>query len=154
MKSITNFLLLIAVAAGGAGLASPQAGYAHCQIPCGIYDDYAQVLSMREDVATIAKATKMIGELAAKSDSQSQNQLVRWVMNKDKHAQNIIETISNYFLTQRVKPDQKDYAKRLQRHHAVILAAMKAKQHAGGDYVKILHESIEGLVGYYPEHTH
>jgi nickel superoxide dismutase len=33
-------------------------------------------------------------------------------------------------LSQRVNPVQKDYAKRLIKHHAVIMAAMKAKQYA------------------------
>jgi nickel superoxide dismutase len=48
----------------------------------------------------------LIAELAGKSDAQSQNQLVRWVMNKENHAQKIISTISDYFLTQRVKLTQ------------------------------------------------
>ncbi|MGD8467739.1 MAG: superoxide dismutase [Ni] [Desulfobacterales bacterium] len=40
-------------------------------------------------------------------------------MNKEKHAQQIISTISDYFLTQRVKPSQKDYTERLLKHHRV-----------------------------------
>ena len=51
-------------------------------------------------------------------------------MNKEQHAQNIIDSISDYFLTQRVKASQEDYAERLQKHHAVIVAAMRAKQNA------------------------
>ena len=53
---------------------------------------------------------------------------MRWVQNKESHAQKIITTMADYFLTQRVKPSQEDYADRLAKHHAVILAAMKAKQ--------------------------
>ena len=85
-----------------------QNALAHCQIPCGIYDDHARVASMLEDVATIRKAVSQIAELAGKTDPQSQNQLVRWVMNKETHAQNIIDSISDYFLTQRVKAEQDD----------------------------------------------
>ena len=107
---------------------------------------------MLEDTATVEKSVKLIVELAGKSDAQSQNQLVRWVMNKEKHAQKIISTISDYFLTQRVKPSQKDYAERLLKHHAVIIAAMKAKQNADVKYAKNLKESIEALLSYYPEH--
>jgi nickel superoxide dismutase len=55
-------------------------------------------------------------------------------------------------LTQRVKPSQKDYAERLLKHHAVIIAAMKAKQNADVKYSKNLKESIEALLSYYPEH--
>ena len=42
---------------------------AHCQIPCGIYDDHARVNAMLEDAATVAKATKLIAELAGKGSS-------------------------------------------------------------------------------------
>ena len=131
-----------------------QLTYAHCQIPCGIYDDHARVKSMLEDAATVGKAIKLISELSGKSDAQSQNQLIRWVMNKEKHAQNIISTISDYFLTQRVKSKQKDYAERLIKHHTVIVAAMKAKQHADMSYGEGLKASIEALLPYYPEHKH
>ncbi len=134
--------------------ALPQVAAAHCQVPCGIYDDHARVQGMLEDAATVAKALASMAELAGKSDAQSQNQVVRWVMNKEKHAQNIIATIGDYFLTQRVKPDQKDYVERLKRHHAVILAAMKVKQTADAQSAKSLTAAIEGLAGYYPAHEH
>ena len=109
-------------------MAFSQLSYAHCQIPCGIYDDHARVQSMLEDTATVEKSMDLIVELSGKSDAQSQNQLVRWVMNKEKHAQNIISTISDHFLTQRVKSKQEDYTERLIKHHEVIVAAMKVKQ--------------------------
>jgi nickel superoxide dismutase len=131
-----------------------QPAYSHCQIPCGIYDDHARVKAMLEDAATTEKSTKLIAELAGKSDAQSQNQMVRWVMNKEQHAQNIISTISDYFLTQRVKTDAKDYAERLAKHHAVIVAAMKTKQNADPKYAAMLTQSIEALLPYYPEHKH
>ncbi len=126
--------------------------YAHCQIPCGIYDDHARVELMLEDSATILKATKLINALSSKTDAQSQNQRVRWVMNKEKHAQNIISTISDYFLTQRVKTSQKDYLERLAKHHAVIVAAMKAKQSAGKNEALALEKAIREMAVYYPEH--
>ena len=127
---------------------------AHCQIPCGIYDDYARVLLMLEDAATIEKATRLMAELAGKNDAQSLNQATRWVMNKEQHAQNVISTISDYFLTQRVKASQEDYRERLVKHHTVIVAAMKAKQNADMKYARELRSSIEALKPYYPEHKH
>ena len=36
-------------------------------------------------------------------------------------------------------------------HHAVILAAMKAKQNADAKHATALEESIEALAPYYPE---
>jgi nickel superoxide dismutase len=131
-----------------------QGAQAHCQVPCGIYDDHARVKAMLEDAATVEKAVKLIGELAGKTDPQSQNQLVRWVVNKEQHAQNIIATISDYFLTQRVKASQSDYVERLKTHHAVIVAAMKAKQNADAAHVATLKSGIEALLPYYPEHKH
>ena len=126
----------------------------HCQIPCGIYDDNARVVSMLEDVATIRKAVAQIADLAGKTDPQSQNQLVRWVVNKEQHAQRIIATISDYFLTQRVKAKQEDYTERLQKHHAVIVAAMRAKQNANAEVVAELGSAVEALAPYYPPHDH
>ena len=112
------------------------------------------VQTMLEDAATIEKSVKLISALAGKADAQSQNQIVRCVENKEKHAQNIISTISDYFLTQRVKSAQEDYTERLVKHHAVIVAAMKAKQNADMDAAAALKESIEALASYYPEHKH
>ncbi len=154
MKTIKTLMLTGIFAVFGCCLLLPQTAYTHCQIPCGIYDDYARVQSMLEDADTVEKSARLICELAGKNDAESQNQLVRWVMNKENHAQKVISTISDYFLTQRVKPDQKDYTDRLVKHHAVILAAMKAKQNADVKYAKILRDSIEALASYYPEHKH
>ena len=109
---------------------------------------------MLEDVATIRKAVAQIAELAGKTDPQSQNQLVRWVVNKEQHAQRIIATIGDYFLTQRVKAKQEDYTERLQKHHAVIVAAMRAKQNANAEVVGELESAVEALAPYYPPHDH
>jgi nickel superoxide dismutase len=146
----TTWSLLLVIA--GMMLVAPQVAQAHCQIPCGIFDDHARVHMMLEDAATIEKSATLIAELSGKLDAQAQNQIVRWVTNKEQHAQKIIATISDYFLTQRVKPSQEDYADRLQKHHAVILAAMKCKQNADVSYALALKESIEALLVYYPEH--
>ena len=152
LKSLTT--LALAPTLGTTALTLPQTADAHCQVPCGIYDDGARVQSMLEDAATVAKASKMLAELAGKTDAQSINQSTRWVLNKEKHAQSIIDTISDYFLTQRVKSSQSDYTERLVKHHAVIVAAMKAKQNADGKYANALAESIEALTAYYPVHRH
>ncbi len=153
MNQFKNFMLSIAFAAGLFFIVPPSS-QAHCQIPCGIYDDHARVQSMLEDAATVEKSLKLINELAGKTDAQSQNQLVRWVTNKERHAQNIISTISDYFLTQRVKASQQNYSERLIKHHAVIVAAMQAKQNAEQQFVVALKASIEAISPYYPEHKH
>ena len=148
-KFMQSFLALVVSIA----FYSPVA-YSHCQIPCGIYDDHARVKAMLEDAATTRKSIIFMADLSEKSDVQSSNQIVRWVMNKEDHAQRIISTISDYFLTQRVKSKQKDYVERLKKHHAVIVAAMKVKQNADVKYVDGLEASIKALLPYYPEHKH
>ena len=62
-------------------LAAGPSLYAHCQIPCGIYDDEARFTLMLEDVTTIEKAMKQITEIGGQ-DKPNWNQLVRWVGNK------------------------------------------------------------------------
>ena len=83
---------------------------------------------MLEDHKTIDKAITSIRELAAKNDALSQNQLTRWVTNKESHATNTQHIIAQYFMTQRIKPDAANYAKKLAAAHAVMVAAMKCKQ--------------------------
>lgn len=149
MKKIVSLFILAVLWMVTAGTA-----YAHCQVPCGIYDDHARVVAMLEDAATTKKALTEMDKLSGKRDIQSQNQMVRWIVNKEKHAENIIGTISDYFLTQRVKESQKDYEQRLIKHHRVITGAMKVKQTTDMKNVEELIENIEALRGYYPEHKH
>lgn len=129
---------------------------AHCQVPCGIYDDHARVHGMLEDVTTIRKAVDKLSALAGKTDAQSVNQRVRWVAAKDAHAERIIRVISDYFLTQRVKPkspkdrDHATYIKMLTEHHAVMVAAMKAKQKTDAATVDALAEKVKRLEKWWP----
>lgn len=136
------------------------AAYAHCQVPCGIYGDYSRITAMLEDTTTIAKAMNQINELSEKSDPQSFNQATRWVITKESHAQHIQDTIAQYFLAQRVKAaaegsDAYDaYLKKLAEHHAVIVAAMKAKQTVDPKVADTLRDAITTISAYYPEHKH
>ena len=38
--------------------------FAHCQIPCGIYSDAAQIIQIKEDLQTIEKSILMINKLS------------------------------------------------------------------------------------------
>jgi nickel superoxide dismutase len=69
-----------------------------------------------------------IAELAGKADALSQNQLVRWVNTKETHATQTQHVIAQYFMTQRIKPDDPAYVAKLTSAHAVLLAALKCKQ--------------------------
>ena len=108
--------------------------YGHCQVPCGIYDDAVRIVQVEEDIATMRKAMSMIKGLSGKSDAQSVNQMIRWINTKESHANSIQETVSSYFLAQRIKPKKKGEAGR-QKYvnqtlllQQLIVAAMKCKQ--------------------------
>ncbi|QDV54416.1 superoxide dismutase [Ni] [Rosistilla oblonga] len=115
---------------------------AHCEVPCGIYDDERRFVSMIEDHSTIEKAIAQIDELAGKHDAQDLNQLVRWVTTKEDHATRIQQTIAQYFMTQRLKADGENYTKKLTTAHAVMVAAMKCKQTAAPDSAVALKKAI------------
>ena len=100
---------------------------AHCEIPCGIYDDQLRTQLIAEHATTIEKSIKQILELS-KASPTNYNQLVRWVSNKENHATEIQHIVSQYFMTQRLKPDQEKYSEKLILLHKMLIAAMKCKQ--------------------------
>ncbi len=116
---------------------------AHCEVPCGIYADQRRFEEMLEDQMTIAKSIANINGLAGKKDAQSVNQLVRWINTKEAHASNIQQIMAQYFLTQRIKADSKDYHKKLAAAHAVMVAAMKCKQNTTAEVGIALDEAIK-----------
>ncbi len=134
---------------------SPSQSAAHCQVPCGIYDDAARIKNLREDATTIAKAIHSVNELTSKHDANAINQAVRWVTTKEDHASHVIKVVSEYFLTQKVKPVASGkegydaYLAKLADHHAVMVAAMKTKQSADPATVSALEKAIDKLATHY-----
>ncbi len=113
----------------------------HCQIPCGIYGDKMRVAMLFEDAATIEKGMKMLADFDTQ-ESPSKNQIVRWVMNKDEHAQAIQDQVAAYWLAQRIKAPKegkKDkYYRQLELMHGITVAAMKCKQTADANHVEAM----------------
>jgi nickel superoxide dismutase len=71
-----------------------------------------------------------IDQLASNDPAANANQIVRWVDNKDKHADEFAHIISYYFLQQRIKVDEKDeeaYMKKLMLCHHLLVYSMKCK---------------------------
>ena len=128
--------------------------YAHCQVPCGIFDDAARVKMLLEEATTITKAINEANKLNSMDDAQSLNQQVRWIKTKEDHASTIITTISEYFMAQRIKTNMEDYADRLVKHHAVMIAAMKAKQSSDPAAAETLVTAIMAIAPFYPDHHH
>jgi nickel superoxide dismutase len=115
---------------------------AHCEVPCGIYDDHARFDEMLEDQATIAKAIKSVHDLSDDPDPNNINQMARWISTKESHATNTQHIIAQYFMTQRIKADGKNYVDQLTTAHAVMVAAMKCKQSAEPATAEALKKAI------------
>jgi len=102
-----------------------------------------------EHIQTIEKAMQQIMHLS-KESPQNMNQIVRWIMNKEKHAEEIQHIISQYFLTQRIKgADNEDdqaaekYFRKLTLCHQILVYSMKTKQTTDLDNVEMLKSAVE-----------
>jgi len=131
-KSVRKRIAAVGILATVAILAS--IAYSHCQIPCGIYNDQMRFDTIAEHITTIEKSMKLITELSGQ-DKPNMNQIVRWVQNKEEHADEISHIVSYYFMAQRVKlPEEGDskaqnqYVKKLTLLHRMLVYSMKAKQ--------------------------
>ena len=129
---------------------------AHCQVPCGIYDDHARIHAMLEDVTTITKAISQIRDLSKNMNALNLNQATRWIATKEEHASHIITTVAEYFLTQKVKDvapgsaGYQDYLEKLATHHRVMRAAMVTKQTVDTQAAGALKTAVEELGKLYP----
>jgi nickel superoxide dismutase len=102
----------------------------HCQIPCGIYDDPVRFQLLEEHIRTIEKSMNEIVALS-QAPGENANQLIRWVNNKEHHADAFAEVVTAYFLQQRIKPGAAGdaaYVNKLILCHRMLVTVMKAKQ--------------------------
>jgi len=134
--------------------------YAHCQIPCGIYDDPARFTAMAEHITTIEKSMNQISGAGTNT-----NQSVRWVLNKEKHADELANIITYYFMAQRVKPSAQSnreayskYVKELTLLHQLLQTSMKAKQTTDLAQItklkSLLHDFSDSYLGAHAGHSH
>jgi len=89
---------------------------------------------IKEHILTIEKSMAQIIELSKQPEKNS-NQIVRWVLNKEQHADELAHVVSHYFLSQRIKlVDEKDsislkdYLLKISLLHKMLVYTMKAKQ--------------------------
>ena len=150
MKRLVPFVLLPLFLSALHGSA-----FAHCEIPCGIYGDEARFSAIAENLKTIEKSMNQINLLSAEAGKNA-NQLVRWVNNKETHADQIREIVAQYFLAQRVKAPANDdpaagktYSRKLALLHQMIVSAMKCKQTADPAHVKKSRELLEAFQALY-----
>lgn len=148
MKSKITSLILLSLA-----ILMPLKLSAHCEIPCGIYDDQMRIEMIKEDIGTVEKSIQQIKELS-KAETPNYNQIVRWVTNKDTHATKIQEVATQYFMFQRIKltddeAQKNKNAEMLVLLHNLSVNAMKAKQTTDLTYVDRMKEAIEKFAKLY-----
>jgi nickel superoxide dismutase len=120
----------------------------HCEIPCGIYDDEMRINMITEHIATIEKSIMQIKKLTD-NESIDYNQLTRWIMNKERHADELQKIVTQYFMTQRIKPDTKNYSNKLILLHKILLSAMKCKQQADLAHIRALRSIVKEFQALY-----
>ncbi|HPG41722.1 MAG TPA: superoxide dismutase [Ni] [bacterium] len=139
---------LLAIVLLMTGLTGSSALYAHCEIPCGIYQDQLRIEMIREHITTVEKSMNEITRLAGETPV-NYNQLVRWIDNKETHADYIQEIVAQYFLTQRIKPEQENYTAKLAVLHQMLVSAMKCKQSLDLANIAALREQTDKFVALY-----
>ncbi|MBI9070211.1 MAG: hypothetical protein JEY94_01350 [Melioribacteraceae bacterium] len=134
---------------------------AHCEVPCGIYNDSVRVTLILEHISTIEKSMNQINTISAE-EKPNYNQLVRWVMNKEEHAEKIQEIVSQYFLHQRIKitdhekkEEYAKYQKQLELLHKLSVYSMKTKQTTDLKIIDDLRATVKEFQEvYFHEHKH
>ena len=159
MKSVKKISATVVVVLGLIALNTKL--FAHCEVPCGIYDDSLRIKLIYEHITTVEKSMNSIIELS-KEAAPNYNQLVRWVVNKENHAEKIQEIVSQYFLHQRIKvTDPSDeiaydkYVKSLTLLHKILVNAMKTKQTTDLSFIEELRKTVHEFEEvYFVGHTH
>lgn len=128
-----------------------QRAAAHCQLPCGVYDDAMRIAKMKENALTIAKCNAVILDDAAPQDKK-----IRAVSVKEEHANDTDQIATYYFMTQRLKADAENRAAKLAALHDILLAGMACKQSTNAAAVEALNQAIDAFAALYmpAEHKH
>jgi nickel superoxide dismutase len=135
-------------------LFSAATAFSHCEIPCGIYDDQMRVNMIAEHIKTIEKSMKYVKKLATEKPLNN-NQLVRWIVNKEDHAEKLQEIVWQYFMTQRIKPEDENYTKKVTVLHKMLIYAMKCKQTTDVVHTATLRSLLDEFSKlYFSDHGH
>jgi nickel superoxide dismutase len=114
-----------------------------------------RVVLLKEHITTIEKSMNQINELSADPGANI-NQLVRWVNNKDTHADEFNNIVTYYFLTQRIKIKESGdgsefelYQDQTTTLHQMMVFAMKCKQTTDLKNVEKLRTLLDQFVQLY-----
>jgi nickel superoxide dismutase len=104
-----------------------------------------------EHITTIEKSMNQIVKLRGQKHENC-NQRVRWVMNKEDHANELQWIVSQYFMTQRIKLDSENYSQKLSVLHKMLVYAMKCKQTTDLSHIKTLRLLLQEFHDLYFDH--
>jgi nickel superoxide dismutase len=108
---------------------------AHCQMPCGIYHDQMIYDKIDEYYETMYKAISVLDD--NKFDTiQQKNQFIRWVMTKERMSDETAHIILEYFLQQKLKPDDPDSLDLVKSAHRMLFLLVSIKQTVDLNIVK------------------
>lgn len=153
MRSMMTVFCMMTVMSTGLFVGTAALG--HCEIPCGIYGDRMRIDMLKEHAGTVEKSMRQIKKLQD-NPAENANQLVRWVVNKDEHANKIQEIVYQYFMNQRVAPVEKSdkaaydkYVTQITLLHRMLVNAMKCKQTLDVQHVEQLRKEFDAFADVY-----
>ncbi|MEC7840079.1 MAG: superoxide dismutase [Ni] [Chlamydiota bacterium] len=124
---------------------------AHCQMPCGIYHDDMVIDQIDQYAETMYKAVSELNSNLFNSP-KDKNQFVRWVLEKEKESDVATKLITEYFLQQKVKPDEDGTENKVLALHKVLFLIVKIKQNTEKKYVlEFMNEWKKFKEMYFPE---
>jgi nickel superoxide dismutase len=112
---------------------------AHCQMPCGIYHDDMVFDQVDQYVETMYKGMSILNS-SKFHGVHDWNEVIRWVMLKEKESDSVTNLLTTYFLQQKIKPGETDTAKRLVSCHKLLFLLVGIKQNTS---IKFVQEFLE-----------
>jgi nickel superoxide dismutase len=109
--------------------------HAHCQMPCGIYHDDMVYDQIDQYVETMYKGVSMLNDTHFQTVKEK-NEFVRWVVQKENASNEMATLFTTYFLQQKIKPGEKDTAKRLESAHRLLFILTQIKQNTEIKFVE------------------
>jgi len=107
---------------------------AHCQMPCGIYDDQMIYDEVDQFYLTMYKCVKALENNQFKTD-EDKNQFIRWVITKENKCNELAMLITVYFLQQKIMPID-DNAELVKSLHKLLFQLVAIKQNVDIKIVK------------------
>lgn len=115
---------------------------AHCQMPCGVYHDEMVFDQIDQYVETMYKGMSILNS-SKFHGVHDWNEVIRWVILKEKESDATANLLTTYFLQQKIKPGEADTCKRLTSCHKLLFLLVAIKQNTDVKFVKDFLEEWE-----------